>query len=163
MPQLDVSTFPTQLVWLFISFVVLYVLMATIGLPRLTGIIEARRGRIDGDLDKAAKMKAETEAVISAYERALADARLEAQQLLKETTDRLNAEAAERQQRVVTELATETAAAERRIAEVKAVALGNVRDMAFEVAVAAAAKLAGGKVDAGRAAAAVEAAMRERR
>ena len=111
MPQLDVSSFPTQVVWLVISFVALYVLMATVGLPRIGAIIEARRSRIDGDLDKAAKMKAEAEAVISAYERALAEARAEAQLLLKETTDRLNAEAAERQHQVVSELATETAAA----------------------------------------------------
>lgn len=162
MPQLDVSSFPTQLVWLVISFVALYVLMATIGLPRLTGIIEARRSRIDGDLDKAAKMKAEAEAVISAYERALAEARSEAQQTLKEATDRLNADAAERQRQVVAELATETAAAERRIAEIKTAALGNVREMAFEAAVAAATKLGSGKIDVGRAAAAVETAMRER-
>ena len=162
MPQLDVSSFPTQLVWLVISFVALYVLMATIGLPRLTVIIEARRSRIDGDLDKAAKMKAEAEAVISAYERALAEARSEAQQTLKEATDRLNADAAERQRQVVAELATETAAAERRIAEIKTAALGNVREMAFEAAVAAATKLGNGKIDVGRAAAAVETAMRER-
>ncbi len=162
MPQLDIATFPPQLVWLAISFIVLYVIMARVGLPQVGGIITARRTRIDGDLERASQMKAEAEAVIAAYERALAEARQQAQQTMKETTDRLNAEAAERQRKVAEKLAAETAAAERRIAEAKRAALGNVREIAVEVARSAAAKLTGEQIDAARAGAAVEAAMRER-
>lgn len=162
MPQLDVSTFPTQLFWLFISFIVLYVLMARVGLPRVSRIIAARRGRIDGDLEKAGQMKAEAEAVIAAYDRALAEARAQAQQTLKETTDRLNAEAAERQRQLAEKLAAETAAAERRIEEAKTAALANLRTVAVDVARAATAKLTGTEVDATSAAAAVDAVLRER-
>ncbi len=75
MPQLDLATFPPQLIWLAITFVALYLVMAYAGLPRLGGIIERRRARIEGDLDKAQRMKAEAEAVIAAYEKALAEAR----------------------------------------------------------------------------------------
>jgi F-type H+-transporting ATPase subunit b len=162
MPQLDVSTFPTQVFWLFISFVLLYLLMAGLGLPRVGRIIAARRGRIDGDLEKAAQMKAEAEAVIAAYERALAEARAQAQQTLKEATERLNAQSAERQRQVAEKLAGETAAAERRIDAAKSAALGDLRNVAVDVARAAAAKLAGGGIDAGDAATAVDAVLRER-
>ena len=162
MPQLDVATFPPQLIWLAITFIVLYVLMATLGLPSIERALKARRTRIDDDLEKTRQMKAEAEAVIAAYERALAEARQQAQLTLKETTNRLNAEAAQRQRQTAEQLAGETAAAERRIAEAKAAALANVREVAFEVALAAATKLTGAKIDAGRAAAAIEQAMRER-
>ncbi|HYM02287.1 MAG TPA: F0F1 ATP synthase subunit B' [Stellaceae bacterium] len=162
MPQLDLATFAPQLIWLAISFIALYLVMARIGLPRVGGIITARRTRIDGDLEKASQMKAEADAVIAAYERALAEARRDAQATLKETADRLNAVSAERLRHVVEKLAVETAAGERRIAEVKTAALGNVRGVAIEVARAAVAKLAGSEVDAARAGAAVDAAMRER-
>lgn len=162
MPQLDISTFPPQLIWLAITFIVLYLLMAKLGLPRIARTLGARRERIDTDLEKAQQMKAEAEAVIAAYERALAEARQQAQQMLKETTDRLNAQAAERQRGLAEKLAAETGAAERRIAEAKTVALGNIREVAVEVARAAAARLAGAEIDAGRAAAAVDAVMRER-
>src|SRR6202167_2734139 len=101
MPQLDLATFPPQLVWLLITFAALYAVMSWVGLPRVRGILAARKGRIDGDLEKAAQMKSEAEAVIAAYEKALAEARTQAQITLRETTEALNAQSAERQRQVV--------------------------------------------------------------
>ncbi|MDE2229006.1 MAG: F0F1 ATP synthase subunit B' [Alphaproteobacteria bacterium] len=162
MPQLDLATFPTQLVWLAVTFIALYLVMALVGLPRVGGIIAKRRDRITGDLDKAQRMKAEAEAVIAAYERALAEARTKAQQALRETAERLAAEATEQQRKLAESLNAEIAKAERRIAEAKASALKGMHDLATEVAQVAAAKLAGGAVEAARVKAAVEAVLRER-
>jgi F-type H+-transporting ATPase subunit b len=162
MPQLDITTFPTQLIWLAITFLVLYLVMRAVGLPRVGEVIAARRARIDGDLEKAQQLKNETEAVISAYEKALTEARAQAQVSLRETTEQLNAQSAERQRKVVEELAKETAAAERRINEAKQQALGSLRDIAIEATREAAEKLTGTALDAGRAASAVDGAMRER-
>jgi F-type H+-transporting ATPase subunit b len=162
MPQLDFHTFPTQIFWLFVSFVVLYVLMTAVALPRIERIIEGRRRRLDDDLEKASQMKSEAEAVIAAYEKALAEARANAQATVKETTDRIAAESAERQRQAAAALADKTEAAEKRIAEAKTRALAGVRDIAVEVAQAMAHRLTGGVPDAARTAAAVDAVMRER-
>jgi F-type H+-transporting ATPase subunit b len=163
MPQLDLATFPPQLIWLAITFLVLYVVMAKLGLPRVGGIIAARQSRIDGDLEKAAQMKSEAEAVIAAYDKALAEARMQAQITLRETTEALNARSAERLRQIAEELGHETAGAERRIEAAKRDAMGSLREVAVDVTRAAALKLTGSELDAGRAAAAVDAAMRERR
>lgn len=162
MPQLDFATFPPQLVWLAITFILLYVVMARFGLPRIGGILAARRGRVEDDLEKAGQMKAEAEAVIAAYERALADARNQAQITIRETLERLNAEAAERQRGFTEKLATETAAAERRIMATKTAALANLREVAIEVTRAAATRLTGRDIDPARAGAAVDAALNGR-
>jgi len=162
MPQLDLATFPPQLIWLAITFIFLYVVMATVGLPRVGGVIAARHARIEGDLEKAAQMKSEAEAVIAAYEKALAEARLQAQITLRETTEQLNVQSAERQRKVIEELARETAVAEKRIAEAKTLALGSLRDIAIEVTRDAAQKLTGTALDIAGAGAAVDNAMRER-
>jgi F-type H+-transporting ATPase subunit b len=162
MPQLDLATFPPQLIWLAITFILLYVVMATVGLPRVGGVIAARRTRIEGDLEKAAQAKTEAEAVIAAYEKALAESRQQAQITLRETIEQLNAQSAEQQRKVIEELARETAAAEKRIAAAKAEALGSLRDIAVEVTREAAQKLTGSALDASRAGAAVDSAMRER-
>jgi F-type H+-transporting ATPase subunit b len=162
MPQLDFATFAPQLIWLAITFILLYLVMAKAGLPRVGGIIAARRARIDGDLEKATQMKSEAEAVIAAYDKALAEARQQAQITLRETTEHLNAQAAEQQRKVAEELARETGVAERRIDAAKRAALASLRDVAVDVTRAAALKLTGSELDTARAAAAVDAAMRGR-
>src|SRR5262249_60273266 len=86
-----------QLFWLVVTFGLLLLLMAKIGLPRVSGVIEARRKRIDDDLGRATQLKAEAEAVLAAYQQTLASARAQAQAAVKDTTDKLAAEAAERQ------------------------------------------------------------------
>lgn len=162
MPQLDVSTFVPQLVWLAITFGVLYLLMAKIGLPRVGGLIEARRNRIDGDLTQAAQLKAEAETVMAAYQQALATARAQAQTAVKETTDRLAAEAAERQRQLGASLAQQTAEAERRIAAAKQRALSEMQQIAVEVGRSVAEKVTGSAPDAAGLAAAVDRAIAER-
>ena len=75
MPQFDVSSFPTQLIWLVISFVLLYVLMSRVALPRIGQVLEERQEKIDDNLDTAEQLRAETEADSETYEAALVQAR----------------------------------------------------------------------------------------
>jgi len=162
MPQLDLSTFPSQVFWLAVIFVLLYLLMSWVALPRVSAMIVARRTRIEGDLERATQMKAEAEAVMAAYERALADARAQAQATLKEAMDRFGAEAAARQRKAAELLNAETSAAEKRIAEAKAQALAGLRAVSIDVALTATRKLVGVDVDEASTAVAVDRVMRER-
>ena len=155
MPQLDFHTFVPQLVWLAISFVVLYILMAKLGLPKVRAAIEGRQQRLDSDLGRAAVLKAEAETALAAYQKALADARAAAQDTLRLTGERLAAEAAERQRQLSATLAAQIEAAEQRIAASKTQALGEIRGIAAEVGSAVVEKLTG----AAPAAAAVEGAV----
>jgi F-type H+-transporting ATPase subunit b len=162
MPQLDVSTFAPQLVWLVITFVVLYLLMSRLGLPQVHAIIEARRKRLDDDLARAAEIKAEAEAVVAAYQRTLAEARAQAQAAIKERTDKFAAEAAERQRQLGESLAEQTRAAEREIGAAKERAFAEIRGAAVDVARSVAEKLTGSAADEAKLAPAVDRAMAER-
>src|SRR5258708_1472381 len=115
MPQLDISTFTPQLVWLRIWFVVLYLLMAKLGLPRIAAGVEARRRRREDDLARAAEMKSEAEAASAAYQKPLSEARAQAQATIKETADRLAAHAAARPRAPAAPLAEQIPAAARPI------------------------------------------------
>jgi F-type H+-transporting ATPase subunit b len=162
MPQLDISTFTPQLVWLAISFVVLYFLMAKIGLPRVGSAIEARQRRREADLDGAAQLRREAEAVVAAYETARASARTQAQAMVRETTERLAATAAERQRELTAVLTLRTGAAEREIALAKERALAEIGDVAADVAASIANRLIGGALDHNNVAGAVERVIAER-
>ena len=78
-PPFMKETFASQLLWLAVFFVLLYVLMAKVALPRVGSILQARRDRIAADLAEAQAHKEESEAAMAAYEKALADARNRAQ------------------------------------------------------------------------------------
>ena len=162
MPQLEVSTFVPQLFWLAITFVILYLLMAWLGLPRVGGAIEARRRRVDDDLARAAQLKSEAEAMLAAHQEALAKARAEAQAAVKETTDRMAAEAAERQRQLNEALARQTAEAEQQIAAAKQRALSEMHGVASEVARSVTEKVTGSAADPANLATAVERALAER-
>jgi F-type H+-transporting ATPase subunit b len=162
MPQLDVSTFVPQLFWLAVTFGLLLLLMARVGLPRVGGLIEARRRRVDEDLARAAQLKTEAEAALAAYQEALAKARAEAQAAVKETTDRMATEAAERQRQLSESLARQTAEAEQQIAAAKQRALSEMPEIATEVARSVAEKLIGSSADTASVAAAVDRAIAAR-
>jgi F-type H+-transporting ATPase subunit b len=156
MPQLNIETFPSQLFWLAISFIVLYILMSWIGLPRLSAAIEARRQRREDDLARAARLKTEAEAANAAFQRTMAEARAQAQAAIKESTDRLAAEAAERQRALAASLAQQIDEAERRIAATKQQALSEVRGIAVDVGRSVVEKLTGSAPSNARLTAAVD-------
>jgi F-type H+-transporting ATPase subunit b len=159
MPQLDISTFTPQLVWLAIWFVVLYLLMAKLALPRIARAMEARRRRREDDLARAAQLKAEADAASAAYQKTLAEARAQAQSMIKEMSDRLAADAAARQRALAATLAEQIEAAERRIAATKEQALAEVRGIAVDVGRSIVEKLTGAVPDAAKMAAAVDSSL----
>jgi F-type H+-transporting ATPase subunit b len=156
MPQLHVPDFAPQVFWLAVWFVILYVVMSKIGLPRIAVAIDARRQRREEDLARAARLKLEADEASAAFERTMSQARAEAQAVLKETSDRLAADAAERQRALAAELADRIAAAERQIAATKEQALSEVRGIAIDVGRSVVEKLTGSAPDAAGLAAAVD-------
>jgi F-type H+-transporting ATPase subunit b len=148
-----------QLVWLAIWFVVLYLLMAKLALPRIAKAMEARRRRREDDLARAAQLKAEADEASAAYQKTLAEARGQAQSTIKETSDRLAADAAARQRALAATLAEQIEAAERRIAATKEQALAEVRGIAVDVGRSIVEKLTGAAPDAAKMAAAVDSSL----
>lgn len=163
LPQLDPSTYVSQLFWLVVCFGALYLILWKVGLPRLTETLENREKRILGDIERASKLKADADALSQAYEKGLADAKAQAQAILRETQAAIAKEAEERQ-RVANEAnAKRVAEAEARIAKARDAALVNVKAVAADVVQAAAQRVAGVEVSPGLAAEMVELVMRERR
>ena len=84
MPQLNPLDWAPQLIWLVITFGILYLLMKQVALPRIGSVIEARHARIAGDLEAADKLRRETQEAIAAYEQALAEAKARAHAIAQE-------------------------------------------------------------------------------
>ena len=147
LPQLDVSKFPPQLVWLVLTFAVLYLIMAKVALPRVSQILEERQNRIDDNLKKAEKLKQEADVAAAAYEKSLSEARAEAHGIMTETGNRIAEDAARQLATLNEKLDQETRAAEKRIGKARDEAMESLGDIAGEVALSVAEKLTGETLD----------------
>src|SRR3546814_1656625 len=94
LPQLDADTYPTQIFWLVVTFVILYLIMSKVALPRIAEVLEERQERVADDIETAERLRSEAAVVQSEYEKALAEARGKAQELFRETGDELAREQA---------------------------------------------------------------------
>jgi F-type H+-transporting ATPase subunit b len=133
-PQLNPLDWAPQVIWLAITFSILYVLMKRVALPRIGSVIEMRAARIAKDLEAADKLRRETQEAIAAYEQALAEAKARAHAIAQEGRNRVKEEVAAERAALERDLAAKTADAEARIHAAKLSALKEVNAVAAETA-----------------------------
>jgi F-type H+-transporting ATPase subunit b len=143
LPQFDPSWWPGQIVWLLVIFLVIYLLMAKVFVPRVGGTIADREDRITGDIAQARRLKEEAEKQAAEAAAETAKARARAQKLAAEAKARVTAEAATRQGAEEARLAENLAVAEAGIRTARDQAMSHVRAIAAESAGAIVTKLTG--------------------
>lgn len=159
-PPFDASTFPSQLLWLALTFGALYYLMSRVALPRIAEILETRRDRIASDLGDAERLRQETDDAIASYEQALAEARAKASATAQEARDKAAAEMAKHQAEADASFAARMAEADSKISSMKADALSNVETIATDAAASIVETLLGESADGKEVAGAVAAAAK---
>ena len=147
MPQLNPHDFAPQIVWLVITFVVLYLIMSKLAVPAISDTLEKRAGKIQSDLDAAEKASEDTRALVAAYEKRLADAREEARKLHRDQAEADSAAAAARLTELGNTLNARIDEAEARIAGQRQAVLEGIEDMAHDIAAEVYGKLAGQPAD----------------
>ncbi len=161
MPQLEPLDWAPQLIWLVLTFGILYVLMLKVALPRIGSVLDMRRAHIARDIETAETLRRETEEAIAAYEQAIAEAKQKAQNIAQEGRAKLNEEIAAERVKLDHELAAKSKEAEARIDEAKASALKEVNTVAADVAADIVQRLIGVAPSGSELAKAVEAARKE--
>src|SRR6516225_47371 len=89
---LDPATFPGQLLWLAITFGLLYVLVRRVVLPRAGSVIEERRNHIKGDIALAEEIRRDTQVALARYTQAVTDARSHAGEVAKGLREKVKLE-----------------------------------------------------------------------
>ncbi|MEM9122690.1 MAG: F0F1 ATP synthase subunit B' [Pseudomonadota bacterium] len=155
LPQLDGSTYSSQLVWLAITFAALYWYFSKLVLPKIGQVLEERHDKIAADLDKAAEMQKKSEQAMAEYEAALNEARGKAHSIAQGMRDSLKEETDRQKAALDADLAEKLEQAEARIRETKDAALANVKTVAEDVAGSIVETMTGRAPDATRIAEAV--------
>ena len=143
MPQLDFAHFLPQLVWLAITFIVLYIVMARVALPRIGAVLAARKEKIGGDLEAADRARRDAEDALAVYDASMQGARDNAHGIVANASEAAGIEATKRQGELDAHLAHEASAAAMTVAQAQEDAMANLRDIAADAARDATRKLIG--------------------
>lgn len=159
MPQLDFSNWGNQIFWLLVTLVVIYFVLSRIALPRIAAVLAERQGTITNDIAAAEELKAKAAEAEEAYNKALVDARAEAQRIVAEAKAEIQADLDAATAKADAEIAAKAAESEKAIAEIRAGAIDSIREVAADTAKEIVSAL-GGKADAKAVEAAVDARMK---
>jgi F-type H+-transporting ATPase subunit b len=143
LPQLDISTWPTQLFWLVVTFIIAYILMSRLVTPKIGSVLENRSATIARDLDSAKAADAEAKATFDAYEKSLADAREAAATQAAAAMAEAKANAQTAEDELSKKLNRKVKTAETKLATMRAEAMENLEDIAADAAGQAVKQLAG--------------------
>ena len=133
---------PAPEVWVAFGFVLFLGLLAYMGAHRkLVGSLDERQARIRSELDEAARLRREAEALLADFERKGHEAEREAEAIIASAKAEAERHAAEAKLRMEDFVARRTKMAETKIAQAEAQALADVRAAAADAAVAAAEKI----------------------
>lgn len=147
--------------WIMVAFVVVIVLLWKPAGRTITKALDDRAEKIRLDLDRAAKLRTDAQALLAEYQQKQRDALKEAEAILaqaKVDAERLSAQAAAD---LDASLKRREQMALQRIAQAEQQALAEVRAAAVDIAIAATGKLLAEKLDAAKQDALVDGAIKE--
>ena len=134
MPQLCPDWFTNQIFWLVIALLAIFFVLSKIALPRIAAVLAERSGTISNDLASAEDLKRKAVEAEEAYNKALADARAEAQSIAAQTRAEIKADLDDAIAKADAEIAAKAAEGEAKIAEIRAGAMESVSEVANDVA-----------------------------
>ena len=135
MPQLDFSVFPSQFFWLVVNFLLMLFIMSKFIIPKTAEMINLRKEKIDGDLEKASEIKKKVEEMVVKYNEALKNANLKANISLQKTKDELNETILRRQEDLSARINAEIEAGEEKIANFRVKALQKIEETSLELSI----------------------------
>ena len=136
MPQLDFSTFPNQIFWLVITLVVIFFILNRIVIPRIASVLADRHDTIQRDLEKAEELKQKAVEAEEAYNKALADARIAASEIVAGAKADIQKQLDKAIAKADAEIAAKAAEGEVKIKEIRDNAMKAVKVVAADTAAA---------------------------
>ena len=147
LPQFDPSSFPSQIFWLAVTFLAMYIFFSNRTLPDISGTLENRREHIQDDIDTAERLKKEAEQAQAAYEESLISARSEAAKTISDAHQKMKAKSENQSKKFREKTEQEIKALEGRLDNVKKEIMEDMNVIAAELARDAAEKVVGISTD----------------
>ena len=128
--------------WVAAGLLLFFVILAVVGVPKLVaGALDAKAAAIQSELDEAARLRAEAEALLAQIRQEKAEAEAQAAEMLAAAESDARRMEADARERLEESLARRQQMAVRKIAQAEAQATAEVKAAAVELAAAAAERI----------------------
>ncbi|MFN7039161.1 MAG: hypothetical protein ACK4OM_06335 [Alphaproteobacteria bacterium] len=133
MPQLDPSSFISQIFWLAISFTILFFIVVKLIVPNILQIITERNNIIENDLNKAEQAKINAETIEKLYKDSIENAHHKANKLIEEAKLQIKEESRQKMAILSTELNLKLKEAENKIMSLQENASKDIEILATDI------------------------------
>ena len=133
MPQLEISTFPSQIFWLVVSFLILYIIMAKVIVPRISSVIKNRENEIKNNIHISEQLYRDTEIINDEIEKIKNDTETEVREIINNLRININKKINENNQILKNKLEKKLEKDEKNIFKKKEKVLKEINKIAFNL------------------------------
>jgi F-type H+-transporting ATPase subunit b len=134
MPQLDPAYWPSQIFWLTIIFLSVYLLIAKIFIPKIEDNIESREDKIRKDLEEAKLLGEESEKKLKTYKDLIKTAKIDTKKIISQSRQKLSQDMQLKGKEIKKEIEKETENAQKEIKNFKINSINKINLISEEIA-----------------------------
>tara|TARA_B100000965_G_scaffold13990_1_gene10483 strand:- start:421 stop:1011 length:591 start_codon:yes stop_codon:yes gene_type:complete len=132
MPQLNPEFWVSQIVWLVLTFGILYIVLSKLILPKISDNLESRKSQILENIETAETQREESEKKLREFEKIILDSKLEAKNHFNEIRQRALEDINNKRSELEKEIDKEINAAEEEINNLKINSNEKIKNIAVE-------------------------------
>ena len=132
MPQLNPEFWVSQIVWLVLTFGILYIVLSKLILPKISDNLESRKSQILENIETAETQREESEKKLREFEKIILDSKLEAKNHFNEIRQRALEDINNKRSELEKEIDKEIDAAEEEINNLKINSNEKIKNIAVE-------------------------------
>ena len=146
MPQLDVTTYPSLIFWLILTFSFTFLVLKYYVTPKMSEILNDRKEKIDSDLFEAKQSREEAENSKTDQEKSILDAKEKAIIIVRDAVEKSKSQLLISESKAKEKLSKKLEDAEQNILNAKKDSLKIVSEVASDIAVIISDKISGIKI-----------------
>ena len=132
MPQLNPEFWVSQIVWLILTFGILYIVLSKLILPKISDNLESRKSQILENIETAETQREESEKKLKEFEKIILESKLEAKNYFNEARQKILEDINNKRVALEKDIDNEISAAEQEVNNLKIASSEKIKNIAVE-------------------------------
>ena len=132
MPQLNPEFWVSQIVWLVLTFGILYIVLSKLILPKISNNLESRKSQILENIEKAETQRQQSENKVKEFEKIILESKIEAKNYFNEARQKILEDITVKKNSLDKDIDDEISAAEQEIKNLKTASSEKIKNISIE-------------------------------